>query len=69
MGHDHAPAAVPLAAELVQSIAVVGRCQSARPRGVCAQDIGAGTYPSLSPSSSMSLTNFSQRSPVTWTRD
>jgi hypothetical protein len=70
MGHDHAAAAVALAPELVQGIAVsrstsVWRC----PPGRCLRKALMGAYPSLKPSSSMSLTNFSQRSPVTWTGD
>jgi hypothetical protein len=61
MCHDHASAAVPLAPKLIQGVAVGMISTLVRLSVVCS----ARTYPSLRPSSSMSLTNFSQRSPVT----
>ena len=69
MGHDHTPAAVSLAAKLVERVSEQTRQILSCTIYTDFTDHAMNSdcpYPSVRPSSSTILTNFSQRSPVTF---
>lgn len=69
MGHNHTPAAISLAAKLVERVSKQTRQILSCPVYTDFMDHVMDSdcpYPSVRPSSSTILTNFSQRSPVTF---